>query len=451
MSQSRNLVEIATIALASARAAGASHADTVVVAHESHATSVRLGEVENVELSRQKRLGLRCFVGKASAISSTADFSTDGLTLFAQDTVAMARVLPEDPTAGLPEKAFLETAPPDLKLEDPEGFQPDGDAAIETARACEAAAMEADPRISNSEGASFSASDNHIAYASSEGFSGSYHSNSHSLSVSPIANSAGSMQADYWWDSARRRRDLAAPEEIGRIAAARTLRRLDARKLKTTRAPVIFEAPVAASLLGHLAGSVCGGSVYRRLSFLQDKLGEKIGSPLINIHDDGCLPGGPASKPFDAEGLPTRRTTIIENGCLKNFLLDSYSGRKLNRPATGSASRSIGSAPSASPTNFHLAPGTSPPEELLRGLSKGLLVTSLSGMGVNTITGDYSRGASGLWIENGEIAYPVEEITIAGNLLEMFHSIDAIANDLRVRSGIAAPSLRISEMTIAGS
>jgi PmbA protein len=451
MSASKPAIETARQVLDAARAAGATSADTVVVAQEAHAASVRLGEVESVELSRQKRLGLRCFRGRASAIASTADFSPSGLESFVRETVAMANVLPEDPDSGLPDESLLERSAPDLQLADPDGFHIDGDGAIAAARECERAALDADPRIRNSEGASFSASTSEIAYASSIGFEGGYRSTSHSLSVSPIADEDGAMQGDYWWDSARCRKDLADPAAIGRIAAARTLRRLGARKLATTRAPVIFEAPVAASLLGHLAGAICGGALYRKLSFLQERLGEVIASPLVQITDEGRLPGGPASRPFDAEGLPTRSTTIVKDGRLESFLLDTYAGRKLGRPSTGSASRSIGDAPGASPTNFRLAAGTTPAADLISTIPRGLLVTGLSGMGVNTITGDYSRGASGLWIEGGEIAYPVEEITIAGNLIEMFQSIDALGDDLQPRSGIAAPSLRIAEMTIAGS
>ena len=451
MSGSKPALDTACAALDAARSAGATSADAIVVSQEAHAASVRLGEVESVELSRQKRLGLRCFHGQASAIASTADFSAEGLEAFVRETAAMARVLPEDPDAGLPDPGLLEKAAPDLGLSDPEGFQIDGDRAIAIARDCEQAALGVDPRLRNSEGATCSASANSIAYASTGGFRGTYQTTNHSLSVSPIAEEHGSMQGDYWWDSVRHRQNLADPETIGRIAAARTLRRLGARKLATTRAPVIFEAPVAGSLLGHLAGAICGGSLYRKLSFLEKKLGEVIASSLVQIEDDGRLPGGAASRPFEAEGLPTRSTTIVRDGRLESFLLDTYSGRKLDRPSTGSASRSIGDAPGASPTNFHLANGTTPAAELIADLPRGLLVTSLSGMGVNTITGDYSRGASGLWIEGGEIAYPVEEITIAGNLLDMFQSIDALGDDLRPRSGIAAPSLRISEMTIAGS
>ncbi|MEO2169336.1 MAG: metallopeptidase TldD-related protein, partial [bacterium] len=356
-----------------------------------------------------------------------------------------------DPEAGLPRADELETATPALVLADADKFEPDADSAIALARRCEEAALDADPRIRNSDGATFSESSNHIGYASSVGFQGEYHSTAYGLSVAPLAETDTGMQRDYWWDSSRRRRDLATPEEIGRVAAERTLRRLGARKIPTTRAPVIFEAPVAGSLAGHLASAICGGALYRGMSFLRERLGETIASPLLTITDDGRLTDGPASRPFDAEGLPTRRSTIVAEGRLENFLLDTYAARKLDMVATGSASRSLSDAPGASPTNFHVAPGATSPAGMLAGMSRGLLVTGLSGMGVNPNTGDYSRGASGLWIEDGAIAFAVEEITIAGNLLDMYLAIDAVGDDLRPRSAIASPSLRIAEMTIAGS
>ncbi|MFP6664137.1 MAG: metallopeptidase TldD-related protein [Deltaproteobacteria bacterium] len=446
-----NPSELAARCVEKALGRGASAADAVVLEHDSHSASVRLREVESVELCRERRVGVRCFHGQASAIASTADLSDDSLDSFVNDIIEMAKVLSPDPEAGLPQPGQLETAPPALVLADAEKFEPDGDAAIALARRCEEAALDADPRIRNSEGATFSESTNHIGYASSVGFQGEYHTTSYSLSVAPLAENDGAMQRDYWWDSSRRRNALATPEEIGRVAAERTLRRLGARKIPTTRAPVIFEAPVAGSLAGHLASAICGGALYRGMSFLRERLGDTIASPLLTIVDDGRLDDGPASRPFDAEGLPTRRSTIVDQGRLENFLLDTYAARKLGMASTGNASRSLSDAPGASPTNFHIAAGTTSPAAMLAGVSRGLLVTSLSGMGVNPNTGDYSRGASGLWIEDGAIAFAVEEITIAGNLLDMYLAIDAVGDDLRPRSGIASPSLRIGEMTIAGS
>jgi PmbA protein len=450
-SQRGNPAELASRCVEKALGRGASAADAVVIEHDSHSAKVRLREVESVELCRERRVGLRCFHGQASAVASTADLSERSLDAFVNEVLGMAKVLRPDPEAGLPEPDQLEIDPPPLVLADAEEFEPDGDAAIALARRCESAALDADPRIRNSEGSTFSESANNIGYASSIGFQGEYRTTAYSLSVAPLAEADGGMQRDYWWDSNRRRSSLATPEEIGKVAAQRTLRRLGARKVPTTRAPVIFEAPVAGSLAGHLASAICGGALYRGMSFLRDRLGETIASPLLTITDDGRLSDGPASRPFDAEGLPTRHTNIVNQGRLENFLLDTYAARKLGMASTGNASRSLSDAPGASPTNFHVAPGTTSPSGMLAGLSRGLLVTGLSGMGVNANTGDYSRGASGLWIEDGAIAFAVEEITIAGNLLDMYLSIDAVGDDLRPRTGIASPSLRIGEMTIAGS
>lgn len=451
MSDSRSPSEIAQNCVEEVCARGATAADAIVIESDSHAASVRLREVENVEFCRERRLGLRCFNGRSSAIASTADLDPGSLRGFLDDVLAMASVLPEDPDAGLPEAGELATSPPDLGLADDADFDPDTEAAAALALRCEEAALDHDPRIRNSEGAAFSQSRTGIAYASSLGFSGAWRRTSSSLSVSPIASDDSGMQRDYWWDAARSKADLESAEAIGKRAAERAVRRLGARQVATTRAPVIFEAPIAGSLAGHVASAICGGSLYRGMSFLRDKLGEPIASELVTITDNGCLPGGAASKPFDAEGLPTRSATIVERGVLKNFLLDTYAGRKLGMASTGNAARSLSDAPSASPTNFHLAPGSQSLEELVSSTRRGLLVTSLSGMGVNANTGDYSRGASGLWIEDGAIAFAVEEITIAGNLLDMYRSIDAVADDIRPRSGIASPSLRISEMTIAGA
>lgn len=451
MSETRTLAELAAHCADQVCARGASAADAVVIESDSHGAGVRLREVENVEFCRERRLGLRCFDGHASAIASTADLGEDALDHFLDEVLAMARVLPDDEHAGLPEAAQLETAPPDLELAHEADFDPDTDAAVALAKRCEEAALEHDPRIRNSEGASFSQSRTSVAYASSQGFRGSWSRTSSSLSVSPVAADDGGMQRDYWWDAGRKRADLESPEAIGRRAAERAVRRLAPRRLATTRAPVIFEAPIAGSIAGHIASAICGGALYRGMSFLRDKLDEPIASDLVTITDNARLPGGAASKPFDGEGLPTRSATIVDKGVLRSFLLDTYSARKLGMQSTGNAARSLGDAPAASPTNFHLAAGTRSLDEIIRDTGRGLLVTSLSGMGVNANTGDYSRGASGLWIEDGAIAYAVEEITIAGNLLDMCRAIDAVADDIRPRSGIAAPSLRISEMTIAGT
>jgi PmbA protein len=315
----------------------------------------------------------------------------------------------------------------------------------------EAAARDSDPRITSSEGASFDSGSHTVVYAASNGFSGSYRSSSASLSAVPVASENGSMQRDYWYTAQRHLARLDSPESVGKTAAMRTLRRLGARQVSTCRVPVVFDPDMAASLLGHLAGAASGGSLYRGTSFLLDKIGERIAPDFVHIDDDGTIPRGLGSKPFDGEGLATRRTPIVEGGVLKNYLFDTYSARKMNARSTGNASRSVADSPHVSPTNFFLRAGTVAPEEIIRSVRSGLYVTGLMGFGVNPVTGDYSRGASGLWIENGELTYPVEEITIAGNLLAMFADIEMVGTDLVLRRGISAPTIKIREMTVAGS
>jgi PmbA protein len=439
------------IAVALAAAAGATAADAVAVESESSSSAVRLGEVEKVKLARERRLGLRCLVGTRSAVASTADFSEASLQRFAADIVEMARIVAADPYAGFPAPAELARDWPDLQLANPEGLDLDPDERIERARRCEAAALAVDPRLDNSEGADFSLSSGRVAYASSVGFAGAYDSTSYGLSVSPVARENGAMQRDGWWDSSRSLARLAAPEEIGRIAAERTLRRLGARRVPTQRVPVVFDPITAASLVGHLAGAVSGTALYRRASFLLERMGEVVASPAITLVDDARVVGAPGSRPFDAEGLPTRRTVVIENGVLRSWLLDGYSARRLGLASTASAGRGVGDFPAAGPSNFFLEPGEHTPEAIVASVERGLYVTSLSGFGVNGITGDYSRGAAGLWIENGAFTHPVEEVTIAGNLLDMLRDVEMVGDDLRLRTRIAAPTLKIREMALAGT
>lgn len=443
-------LEYAARAVERARQAGATACDAVMVEAESSSTSVRLGEVETVKLSRERRLGLRCFAGQSSAVASTADLDGGAVDAFARQVVEMARAVAADPMSGLPEPALLATDLPDLELSDPEGLELSPEERVDRARRCEAAALGADPRLTNSEGADFSLGAARVAYASSAGFAGTYRSTSYSLSVAPIAQENGAMQRDYWYDASRSLARLAEPEAIGRTAAARTLRRLGAHPVPTQQVPVVFDPQTAASLLSHLASAACGGTLYRRASFLLDRLGSEIASPLLTVVDDGRMPRGVASRPFDAEGLATRRTVVVERGTMRSYLLDTYAARKLSLESTGSASRSVGDVPGASPTNFHLEAGAHTPEQIIASVPRGLYVTSLSGFGVNGVTGDYSRGASGIWIEGGELTHPVEEVTIAGNLLQMFRDVEMVGDDLVFRSSIAAPTLKIRQMTVAG-
>jgi PmbA protein len=317
-------------------------------------------------------------------------------------------------------------------------------------RSAEAAALAVDPRISNSEGAEYFDRQARYAYATSHGFARGYETSHFGVTVSPVAAQHGEMQRDSWYSTVRHRAALEDPESIGRTAAARALRRLGARKVKTAEVPVIFDPENAATLLRAVAGAASGPSLYRRASFLLDRLGTRIAAPTVTIVDDGLLPGALGSRPFDGEGLATRPTILVEAGVLRSYLLDSYSARKLGMSSTGHAARD-GSGVSVSTTNLILRPGTDSPEDLIRSVRHGFYVTELIGFGVNGVTGDYSRGAAGLWIENGELAYPVEEVTVAGNLLDMFAAIEGIGDDLVLRDRTASPTLKIGRMVVAGN
>lgn len=445
------LEEIAELLLRDAARHGATAADVVVAEGDALSVGVRLGTVEKVQRARGKHLGLRAFAGERSAILSTADFARPALEQLAADAVALARVTAPDPFSGLPEAGELATAPPALDLFDPAVGEVTAEQATDWCLAAEGAARDADPRITNSEGAEFDAGSHLVLYAASNGFRGRYRSSSCSLSCVPVATHDGGMERDHWYSVQRHLARLEPPESIGRTAAARALRRLGARQVATCEVPIVFDPDMAGSLLRHLAGAVSGGAVYRGLSFLTGKLDTAIAPAFLDVFDDGLLANGLGSKPFDGEGLPTRRTPVIENGVLATYLCDTYAARKLGRRPTGNAARSVGDSPHASPTNFFLPAGTTTPEAIIGSVRHGLYVTELMGFGVNATTGDYSRGASGLWIENGELAYPVSEITIAGNLLQMLRDIEVVGSDLAMRHSIAAPTLKIARMTVAGS
>jgi PmbA protein len=445
------LEEIAQLLLAAAKRHGASAADVVVAEGDALDAGVRLGEIEKVKQARQKHLGLRVFINERSAITSSADFSRQALEQLAEDTCGLARVIAPDPFAGLPRAEELASDIPDLDLYDPEIEALSADQAIAAAREAEQAARDSDPRITNSEGASYSSHSGRVVYASSLGFVGSYRNSSVSLSVVPVASDNGAMQRDYWYSAQRKLALLESPTAVGRQAAARAVRRLNARRVATCEVPVIFDAETAATLLGHLAGAVSGYALYKRTSFLLDKLGQRIAPEWVTVVDDGTILRGLGSKPFDAEGLATRRTVVVDHGVLTGYLYDTYSARKLNSRSTGNATRSVGDAPHVTPTNLLLQAGTTSPAEIIRSVKRGLYVTELIGFGVNPVTGDYSRGVVGQWIENGELAYPVEEITIAGNLLTMYERIEAVGNDLQLRNAVAAPTVKIASMTVAGS
>ncbi|MCS6897550.1 MAG: metallopeptidase TldD-related protein, partial [Nitrospira sp.] len=401
--------------------------------------------------AREKRLGLRVFVGKRSATTSTCDFSKESLERLVSETCLLAKAVVEDPMSGLPEPSQMAKDQPDLDLYD--GTILNTETQIEWAKRGEAAAFATDGRVTNSEGAEFESSSGRVVLANSHGFIGAYNGSSFSLSVSPIASDVrtGSMQRGVWYEVQRKFARLASAESIGQEAARRAVRRLGARRVATKRVPVVFDQETAGSLLANLCSAVSGYGLYKRASFLLDQLGQVIASDLVTVYDDGRMIGGLGSRPFDGEGVATRKNTIVERGVLTSYLLDTYSGKKLGLPSTGNASRSVGESPSVGPTNFYLVPGTKTAEQIIGSVKEGLYLTELIGFGINMVTGDYSRGASGFWIENGELAFPVEEITVAGNLRQMLKDVEMVGDDLVFRGRVASPTIKIAEMMVAGN
>ena len=434
--------------IARAKRKGASAVDVVAVEGDSASVQVRLSAVDKLSKAQEKRLGLRVYFGRRSAGGSTSDFSPPAVDELVATTCALAEAVVEDPDSGLPEPDSLAAERPDLDLYDSSAVSMDQ--MIDRATRAERAAFEVDARLKNSEGAEFGSFAGRMVFANSHRFYGEFQSSNFSCSVSPIAIENGLMQRDYWYSVGRKVSQLDAPEAIGREAGHRTVRRLGARKVATCRVPIVFDPEMAGSFLGNLCSAVNGYAIYKGASYLIGRLGEKIAADNITIVDDGRIPGGLGSKPFDGEGLPTRKTVVVERGILKSYLLDTYAGRKLRLSSTGNASRSVGEASSAGATNFYLAPGSATPDQIIGSVKQGLYVTELIGFGINLVTGDYSRGAVGFWIENGELAYPVEEITIAGNLKDMWLGVETVGNDLVFRGRVASPTVKIAEMTVGG-
>ena len=437
--------------------AGASDAEAVVSEGDEFSVNVRMGQVETLKESGSRGLGLRVFRGTRSASTSTSDLTPEGIRQLVDGALALAKVTEEDPFTGLPETCDFGSLPGDLHLYDDDVYSLPGAERIEWARRAEAAALAADPRNTNSDGGSFEAATGRRVMANSRGFLGGYRSSYAGISAAPLAQDAnGQMQRDGWWSSARRLADLDSPESIGKEAARRALRRLGARRVATQRVPIVFAPEVARSLIGSVFEAASGDSIWRGASFLAGKLGEQIGAAGLTIVDDNTmlLPsgmGGFGTSPFDGEGLPSLRTVVVEKGVLSNYLLNTYTARKLKMKSTHNASRGLAGTPGIGCGNLYLEPGTLTPEQIIAEIPAGLYVTGLMGFGVNTVTGDYSQGATGLWIENGQLTHAVEEITIAGNLAEMLRNVTTIGNDLEFRGAVASPTLRIDGMTIAGS
>jgi len=435
----QRLEDIAAFIVSEARRLGATDCDVAISAHSAAETAVRMGAVEQLESNQGRRLRFRAFAGQKSASTSTSDFARRSLTKMVRDTLVLARASEPDQFAGLPDQKLLATAIADLGLCDDRLGKLTPDRRIALALQAESAALAADKRLTNSEGASFSDRASVAVYANSRGFLGSYRSTACSLQVAVVASEGEQMQVGDWSSSSRHFDRLEDGQVVGRKAAARALGQLGARKVKSQQVPVVFDPRMAGSLLGQFAGAAYGSAIYRNSSFLVGKLGEMVADKSVQIIDDGLMPGALGSRPFDDEGLPTRKRTIVGNGRLESYFLDSYSARKL------------GTTPNAGGiSNLYLQAGSSSPVEIIASVKCGLYLTKVSGPGFNIVTGDYSRGAAGIWIEDGQLAYPVEEITIAGNVLDMFGAIEAIGNDLTFRSSVSAPTIKIGRMMVAG-
>jgi PmbA protein len=430
-----------------ALASGADAADALLVESVSASVSYRMGRLEDVERAESADLGLRVFVGQRVAFVSSTDFTTTALDDLVPRAIAMAKLAPEDKFAGLAPRELLAREIPFLDIED--AGEPSAETLIAWARDVEGAAL-AVPGVTNSEGGGASFGRSAIALATSEGFTGRYAGTSLGMGVAVLAGEGTGMERDYESASARHVSDLEGAAAVGKRAGERAVQRLNPRKVKSQAVPVLFDPRVSAGLVGHFAGAISGASIARGVSFLKDRMGEQVFAPGISIIDDPHRLRGLRSKPFDGEGVRNRRQALVENGVLKTWLLDCASAKQLGLTTTGHAARGTGGPPSPSSTNLYMEPGALSPDALMEDVKDGFYVTELMGMGVNGVTGDYSRGATGFWIENGRIAYPVSEVTIAGNLKEMFRAA-VPANDLVFRYGTNAPTIRIDGMTVAGA
>ena len=447
----RSLLDITQHVIARVRKAGASAADVMIREDDTFSVSVRMTEIETLKEAISRSLMLRVFVGKRTATSHTSDISEPVVDKLVDETVEMARLTSEDESGGLPESAVFQGAFPDLNLLDPSWESLSPEERINLAVRTEKAALDADPRITNSEGASFEYARSRVGLANTVGFSGEYEGTAAALFCVPIAQTDAGMQRDHWMSAARHRHQMEAPEDIGRKAAHRAIRRLGARKIPTCQVPIVFDPLSGRSLLNHIFDAVAGGAIYRRSSFLVDQIGKQVAASNVTVVDDARMPAGLGSSPFDDEGVSTQTTPIIENGILRNYLHSAYTARKLGSKPTGNGSRASSGVVTIGPTNFYLKAGTHTPDEIIRSIKSGLYVVELIGFGVNTVTGDYSRGAVGIWIEDGRLTHAVQEVTIAGSLPEMLRNIEMIGNDVTFIGSIAAPTLKIGNMVISGA
>ena len=443
------MIDLARDVIDRALTAGATDAECTISEGEEFSVQVRLGEVETLKEAGSRGAGLRILIGKHTGASYTSDLSSDGIAQMVAAAIQLAEVTTEDPFAGLADDHQFGFVPADLKLYSDDVGALETPRRIEIAKRSEGAALSFDPRITNSEGAGFESHLGHKVFANSRGFAGEYRSSSCSVSAVPVAKAGDKMERDYWFHSSRTFARLEDPESVGRRAAERTLRRLGSVKVETQRVPVIFEPRTARSLLGNVFEAVEGRSIYRQSSFLVGKLGQQVAAPNVTVIDDGTIPGLFGTSPFDSEGIPTRRTPVIEQGILKSYLLNTYAARKLGMQTTGNAARGITGNAGVGHGNFYLESGSRTAEELIASVANGFYVTELIGSGVNIATGDFSQGAAGIWIRNGELAFPVSEVTVAGTLQQILMNLEA-ASDLEFRGSVASPTVLVGEMTVGG-
>jgi PmbA protein len=447
------LLELGDRIVGMATKGGATVAECMLRSGAELSARVRLGKPELVEEAAHRSAGLRVMKGKRVATTSTSDLTEAGVQRFIADALELVELSQEDPFAGPATEPLADpNAIPDLDLYDPRGGSVDAAQAITIAKTAEQAALAYDPRITNSDGATFGRTAGGAAMVLSSGFRGAYKGSYQSLSVVPIADDeGGKKRRGVHWTAKRYLAELEDSESVGREAARRTLQRLGARSVPTGEVPVIFDPESARSILGLLAGCIMGSTIWRKSSYLVDREGTQVASDLVTIVDDPLMPRAPGSRPYDGEGLPSRKNLVVEKGVLKTYLCDSYSARKLGRKSTGNAARGGAAGVSCSTTNFLLQPGADSHDAIVKGTKRGLLVLEMMGFGFNAVTGDFSRGASGFWIEDGQIAYPASEVTISLNLEDLWKRIDAVGSDLDLRTATAAPTIRVGKMTVAGS
>jgi PmbA protein len=447
----KELTELAEKAVELAMSRGADAAEVLVRDGSELTAKVRLGEPELVQEAGSRGLGIRVFKDSRQATTYTSDMRAPELARLVAETVELAQLAEPDEHSGLPDPADLAREVPDLELYDPAAEDLDAGTAIAKAIAGEKAALAADKRVTNSEGASYSRVLGAVAFATSGGFSGGYRGSYSSFYVEPVCDDEGDKKRNgYYWTASRFVADLEDPEAVGREATRRTVAKLGSQKVETCDCPVVFDPDAGRAIVGMLFSVANGSSFYRKSSYLVDREGTEVASRLVTITDDPLIPRGPGSRPFDGDGLATRKNTLVTSGVLETILCDTYSARRLGRGSTGSAGRSVGGTPSPTTSNLILSPGTTSRDELIAATERGLLVTGMMGFGFNPVTGDFSRGAEGFWIENGEVTFPVSEVTISANFDDLLKRIDRLADDLDTRSSTQVPTFRVSHMTLAG-